>query len=985
MDIKSDLSHNNFFLHSFMDEYIGDGKGNNPFLTLNEFLKYSPEPYKTNLQLSKDIVQDLDNFLLKIRTLTPNVETKSTDRNDPEYREWEIGEGQREYGDKRAYRYKYKYIDSKQLKPRIEVEDQHLKVINCEKFLAQLHQSRKSLFPKTIATEYFEKYLFIDAEMENKLNGILNEIVAKVISLSLNYPIFLPIGYANPNGGHLIGLVISDKYIAICNSGQGLGYHLLRSEYSEILEGGTQYNDYPQRTGIVNLTTVPKKQLFQERTGAVQPTSTTQPSITQPATVPKKQLFQERTGAVQPTSTAQPNTTQPNTTQPTIEPAKPKKKQKKQMFEERTGVVQPSTEPIEKQIDISIPEDKENYPQCIFHMNRPKDDFVLHEFLKNILSYTKQYENTTIDDVYGSVFKMYIYNKIIEGGYKDNIVKLTRQIINEMASETYMKLKLSGTSETSKILKHVWKHTDYYQESVYYTTSISMSQYLDVYKNLLSERQFKEITEKATRTNQFENLQYFVVSLMHSLNIYEENTYITDPQIFFKKIGGYNFFPIILKEIKTLRKTRRLEYKPAYKDYLARYSPLLFSYDLQSEAIEIVKNNGLKPEIGETETQFAERIKDNPIYIKTLESQYQQRIKYIFPIVLFDEEIKGIIEYIQSILSKKNAKIFTESLDNDRNFDVIELLDKPLRDIRESIQKNIADIKNIDGYNTEKTWINLFFDMLMNSEISNKYEEPEDYLLKFKSDQKYFKIKFIGVMEDLLDGIDISEDTLAKKVLKKLKQTIPNLYNDIMHVKLVSVFKQTFFVREQYAGSCTFNGIFLATSLINIASNPEVTNKQYLVQYYSLLKSIREKQIFELASNDVKLVETDREVIDVLQHVCARSGININNVNGLDVAKKLKQMLPSKTISSLDVKYKEIVIEGKSEEKKLEEIRYDNLNESKSFDDLFNKTFDLIRYLINNDKYQKSEFTRRVFEPMILYLMHNKPSDKDIDDKSKKL
>jgi hypothetical protein len=64
------LYKNAFFLHSFLDENIGSEKGNDQILTIDDFLKYSPEPYITKFRSSVKIYQDrlakfIDAILLK--------------------------------------------------------------------------------------------------------------------------------------------------------------------------------------------------------------------------------------------------------------------------------------------------------------------------------------------------------------------------------------------------------------------------------------------------------------------------------------------------------------------------------------------------------------------------------------------------------------------------------------------------------------------------------------------------------------------------------------------------------------------------------------------------------------------------------------------------------------------------------------------------------------------------------------------------------
>src|SRR5579872_3494537 len=60
------LYNNAFFLHSFLDENIAPGKGNNFYSTFVDFIVHSPEQYKTKLWISELFVKNIDDIIKKI-------------------------------------------------------------------------------------------------------------------------------------------------------------------------------------------------------------------------------------------------------------------------------------------------------------------------------------------------------------------------------------------------------------------------------------------------------------------------------------------------------------------------------------------------------------------------------------------------------------------------------------------------------------------------------------------------------------------------------------------------------------------------------------------------------------------------------------------------------------------------------------------------------------------------------------------------------
>ena len=227
---KLNLYKNAFFLHSFLDEYIGNEKGNYAYETVKDFIKYAPD----------DLVDELTNATRYVEGIT-NI------MSDIIYAGIDINEGINRAGKKIK---KYNYVRGKckngekihfDLKTHIKSGNRIFLKMPPDYF----YHLGINFSHETIASEYLKmpsKY-FIDIDVEKKINDEIYSIVDNVIMKSKISPIFIPIGHPK----HLLGLLITEKYVIVTNSGDGLQYHhTYDSLHPNSKIDDAKYRSYPQ-------------------------------------------------------------------------------------------------------------------------------------------------------------------------------------------------------------------------------------------------------------------------------------------------------------------------------------------------------------------------------------------------------------------------------------------------------------------------------------------------------------------------------------------------------------------------------------------------------------------------------------------------------------------------------------------------------------------------------------------------------------------
>ena len=225
------LHNNAFFLHSFLDENIGDGKWSNAIKVIEEFKKFSNNSFTKTFAHALETLDVID----KIKTASLIVKSARLGKQKPGIIAGTPDE---------IYTYtdtmKDKYTDKKErmkdltykydvfTEPKVASSDDEEKILELHtqsegdrKFLPTLWDDSNKNFPNEFANEYKNLDFFIDIEEEKKIEDKINGIVNIVVSKNIKDPIFFPIGHPK----HLLGLLLTKDYVIITNSGEGLEYH----------------------------------------------------------------------------------------------------------------------------------------------------------------------------------------------------------------------------------------------------------------------------------------------------------------------------------------------------------------------------------------------------------------------------------------------------------------------------------------------------------------------------------------------------------------------------------------------------------------------------------------------------------------------------------------------------------------------------------------------------------------------------------------
>lgn len=204
------LSSNPFLLHAMCDEYIGDNIGNDANDTCLSFIEHSPEIYARKFEQSYQEYTNVRDFLLDLRNV------------DFDFLTYESG-----YKTNANIVFGYDVIKGWYRSRKLFENDDMLQY-DGEFFLKT---QNKNLKIDNVADEYFDHELFIDMKLEQSLNNKIHKIITNFMTKSHESPLFIPIGYNVPDGGHLVGLILTRENIIITNSGEGLNYHENKSDY----------------------------------------------------------------------------------------------------------------------------------------------------------------------------------------------------------------------------------------------------------------------------------------------------------------------------------------------------------------------------------------------------------------------------------------------------------------------------------------------------------------------------------------------------------------------------------------------------------------------------------------------------------------------------------------------------------------------------------------------------------------------------------
>lgn len=184
-----------FFLHSSLDEYIGPHIGNDPFVSLQKFIKYLPKEYSKILTQSNNYINDIKKFYEIINKL--EIE---------------------------------RFIGPDNIAYRLYDESIQTSCNDCDNSIMSIEHYKyikNTIFVQLTNTSYDAFNIYIDVHIEHELNKLLENIAKKIVIDSLTKNIFLTCGYMNFDGGHAVGLIFFKDKIGLYNSGAGLNYHMI--------------------------------------------------------------------------------------------------------------------------------------------------------------------------------------------------------------------------------------------------------------------------------------------------------------------------------------------------------------------------------------------------------------------------------------------------------------------------------------------------------------------------------------------------------------------------------------------------------------------------------------------------------------------------------------------------------------------------------------------------------------------------------------
>lgn len=230
-DMVPTLIDDPFFLHTCLEENISSNVGNNVFSSFDSFLKTVPPRYKYLLNDSKIVIDKIKNFYHDLKFINIKVRKYYTDYDD------EIFE--------LSYDGSVKQTKQNYLKIIGNDRDYDPTIVNGEIFVKSRERRSRDSYddyddsgeyegsgqqPRKIG--YSGSGTVVDYEIERIFNAKISELVDLIVSESRIKMIFIPIGYSN-KGGHAVGMRLGPRDIRIYNGGDGLEYHYVQKKAAD--------------------------------------------------------------------------------------------------------------------------------------------------------------------------------------------------------------------------------------------------------------------------------------------------------------------------------------------------------------------------------------------------------------------------------------------------------------------------------------------------------------------------------------------------------------------------------------------------------------------------------------------------------------------------------------------------------------------------------------------------------------------------------
>lgn len=547
------------------------------------------------------------------------------------------------------------------------------------------------------------------------------------------------------------------------------------------------------------------------------------------------------------------------------------------------------------------------YPQCIIKLKRPDDEF-LKQFVRDLIIISRQYTNTDVNCVYFNVLKLYIKQETDEHqyNYDETILSIIKDLFSGYVSKnaigsTSLFLKRNTQSTTENPLLKYPKYVKFNGYGIEFSDKINYN-LEDFYKRIFSPKYLTEIKKPRSdmiwddifreidRT--FEKMLGYTNDTIKRILLKSktQNTWLEsiNKQIA-EKISQYiNLnLDIIVSDIETINGKYIIDIDK-FVGLMQTFSDKYFYIPLFNTYIDAVLSGSLHDNIFDQDIEQYNKEKNIDFYdirqnhrnenmygeayneIKgKIMNKYQESFaysemgKHFLPIEvdvgLIRAEHKKIIannflpdafnENIKEIITNNLIAIYTDNIIGISGS--IERKDLYQKHIIEFITDLIFnDIKIKDTKHTKIENFTILFDATgknLFDQCQKKEEQEYEYGEEQEQEQEHKKKKSLKETKNKMAKMLMDKFSFLKSVCDE--QKIPSLD------------KEWGYVREQFSGSCTYNGVLLAIyDTLKEIKDISTYHIKHIIE-----SNLLEDKLRQIESNEITLKYTDKTVIDTLE------------------------------------------------------------------------------------------------------------------------
>lgn len=474
------------------------------------------------------------------------------------------------------------------------------------------------------------------------------------------------------------------------------------------------------------------------------------------------------------------------------------------------------------------------YPQCILYFNKPSPHHI-KSFIKSLIHLKNSYTNTTVQHTYAPLFKLY-FLQLVESYNKERIISITKEFIHKCFTNTNNIRNIFAFKppfEPSVIKQIPWIHPEYHSQTSY---NISINYDNIQYDDIIMPKLINMFASLSIPLHQLvqQIIEQFIIKCVNNSHISINNIVNVTKDHKMALISALTVTPNILcnlNESKLFIINKIINEDP-FQNTMSKY---YIQYATET-IVQQIKNKTSKSD--------EEILKSE---------EYKREIQNIVVI----SELNLNINTINLIwLSLSQCIKLDKTIWNQNECDSLEIIiTKKFNELIQHISLSLPPptLANLPSTIDDDTYKNLFVDILVyDTTIQNNtiIVTSNNFLYTQNYD-------------------NISPTTPTYILLSLIKTQLPDLYIKLSAKKLNSIYPNNFFVREQFAGSCTFNATLLTASLFTFNLYNKPTNlsiKQYIDNHANILSEIRKKQLDEIKINKNTLFnEKDRLIIKALQ------------------------------------------------------------------------------------------------------------------------